>query len=98
MRKMPQMRETTVVTPDSVWATSVATTSMAPEATARVAAGVPETIVMPPVKVAWVTTTVPETTRVVLVVEVETLSDSAAGQTGSRRGHWLWSAQQESQL
>ena len=71
--------------PNIVRATSAATTHVAPEATARVAAGVPETIVTPPIEVAQVTTAVPETTRVVPVAEVETPSDSATGQTGSRR-------------
>ena len=73
------------VTPDSVRATLAATTHVAPEATARVAAGVPEATVMPPVEVARVTTVVPKTTRVILVVAVEMPGDSAAGQTGSRR-------------
>ena len=62
MRKMPRMRETTAATPNSVRATSAATTHVAPEATARVATGVPKTTVMTPVEAAWVTTTVPETT------------------------------------
>ena len=56
-----------------------ATTHVVPGATARVAAGVPETIVTPLVEVARVTTAVPETTRVVLVEAVETPGDSAAG-------------------
>ena len=70
MREMPRMRETIVVTPHSVWVTSMATTRVALAATARVAARVPETTVTPPVEVARVTTIVPETTRAVPVVAV----------------------------
>ena len=75
MHEMPWMRETMMATPDSVWATSATTTHVAPEATARVAAGVPKTIVTPPMEAARVTTAVPETTRVVLVAAVETPSE-----------------------
>ena len=75
MREMPRVRETIAATPDSVRATLVATTCVAPEATARVATGVLKTIVMPPMEAARVTTAVPETTRVVLVAAVETPSE-----------------------
>ena len=39
----------------------------------------PKTTVTPLVEVAWVTTTVPETTRVVSVAAVETPSNLVAG-------------------
>ena len=52
MREMPRMRETMVATPESVRATLAATTHVAPEATARVAAGVPKSIVTPLVAAA----------------------------------------------
>ena len=86
MHEMPQMRETMAPTPDSVRATLATTTHVALEATVQVAAGVPETTVAPPVEAAQVTTIVPETTQAVLVAAVETPSDLAARQTGSRCG------------
>ena len=54
--------------------------------TTQVDTEVPETIVTPMVEATQVTTVVPKTTRVVLVVAVETSSDSAIGQTSSRWG------------